>query len=72
MSRPGQSGGLSLYDRIGYATDVEADALQRLSALDVAGCRSRFGQFVEVRITEALPNSLRGELLPTTDRAVND
>jgi tRNA-2-methylthio-N6-dimethylallyladenosine synthase len=30
------------------------------------------GQFVEVRITEALPNSLRGELLPATHRAVND
>ena len=30
------------------------------------------GQFAEVRITEALPNSLRGELVPATDCAVND
>jgi AraC-like DNA-binding protein len=46
VSRPGQSGGLTLYDRIGYATDLEAEALERLAALDVPGCRSRFGQLL--------------------------
>jgi tRNA-2-methylthio-N6-dimethylallyladenosine synthase len=30
------------------------------------------GRFVDVRITEALPNSLRGEWLAPADRAVND
>jgi tRNA-2-methylthio-N6-dimethylallyladenosine synthase len=36
------------------------------------GPRELIGQFVEVRITEALPNSLRGEWLqPAEDRAAN-
>lgn len=31
--------------------------------VNFTGCQSLIGQFVEVKITEALPNSLRGELL---------
>ncbi|GAB6039516.1 tRNA (N6-isopentenyl adenosine(37)-C2)-methylthiotransferase MiaB [Endothiovibrio diazotrophicus] len=35
------------------------------------GPRELLGQFAEVRITEALPNSLRGELIHHFDRAAN-
>lgn len=38
--------------------------------VNFAGDQSLIGQFADVRITEALPNSLRGELVETTDMAV--
>ncbi len=34
------------------------------------GDASLIGQFADVRITEALPNSLRGELVETADAVV--
>ena len=43
MPRPGQSGGLNLYDRIGYATDVEAEALRKLPGMTAAETARRFG-----------------------------
>jgi tRNA-2-methylthio-N6-dimethylallyladenosine synthase len=40
--------------------------------VNFAGPKELIGQFVEVRITEALPNSLRGEWLqPVNDTAIN-
>lgn len=39
--------------------------------VNFAGPRELIGQFVEVRITEALPNSLRGELISGIEEAVN-
>jgi tRNA-2-methylthio-N6-dimethylallyladenosine synthase len=40
--------------------------------VNFAGPMELIGQFVEVRITEALPNSLRGEWLqPANDKAAN-
>lgn len=38
--------------------------------VNFAGDRSLIGQFANVRITEALPNSLRGELMPEATLAV--
>ena len=37
--------------------------------VNFAGPRELIGQFAEVRITEAMPNSLRGELIHSADRA---
>jgi tRNA-2-methylthio-N6-dimethylallyladenosine synthase len=39
--------------------------------VNFAGDQALIGQFVDVRITEALPNSLRGEMITTTDVAVS-
>ena len=39
--------------------------------VNFAGPQSLIGQFVDVRITEAMPNSLRGELIDDADQAAN-
>jgi len=39
--------------------------------VNFAGPRELIGQFVDVRITEAMPNSLRGEIASTADQVAN-
>jgi len=39
--------------------------------VNFAGPRELIGQFVDVRITEAMPNSLRGEIVSTADQVAN-
>ncbi len=53
-----------LVDRISVKNDAEiAGKTENNRTVNFAGDKSLIGQFVDVKITEALPNSLRGELV---------
>ena len=61
-----------LVDRLSKKNDREVSGrTENNRVVNFEAPQSLIGQFAEVRIINAMPNSLRGELLNTSEQVVN-